>query len=219
MNRLKTFWGHFSLRAMSVLGAAGSLYDGPAALLPPNAGLYNYEALGDESVEERAGPVVAIVPNTSRPGETSAFAGAPPPSLPSPSRMPCIHLRQPTARLPTPLLRSMCGFVCVWPDEGAAWNEPFQTALDKPSVTPKDAEQRLSTINKLAEAFVSAAQVTVFQIVNELHLEPSAKTVRPIDAGGIAGGIKFLHKGQFFKVRSRCTPCLPACVSPRRGCC
>ncbi len=35
--------------------------------------------------------------------------------------------------------------------------------------------------------------------------------VQPIDVGGVAGGVKFLHAGQFFKV---CTT-LPLCLVPR----
>lgn len=36
-------------------------------------------------------------------------------------------------------------------------------------------------------------------IVDEIHLPYSEKSIRPVDAGGVAGGIKYVHDGIFFK--------------------
>ena len=66
-------------------------------------------------------------------------------------------------------------------------------------------------MNNMASAFVQAASSTVAKIMGELHLPPESRTLRPIDVGGVAGGVKYLHQGQFFKVcdthSHRCPPC------------
>jgi hypothetical protein len=36
-------------------------------------------------------------------------------------------------------------------------------------------------------------------IVDEIHLPYSEKSIRPVDAGGVAGGVKYAHDGIFFK--------------------
>ncbi len=88
----------------------------------------------------------------------------------------------------------------VFAGEGSLWNEPFQEALEKPSVMPMDAEERVEAINHLADSFVRAATDTFNSIMGELHLPAAERSLKPVDIGGVAGGVKYLHRGQFFKV-------------------
>ena len=85
--------------------------------------------------------------------------------------------------------------------EFTTWNQPFQLALDQPATLHNEAEARMTEINTLADGFVGAAGPVVQHILSEHHLAPSARSIPPLDIGGIAGGVKFLHRGQFFKVR------------------
>ena len=63
--------------------------------------------------------------------------------------------------------------------------------------------QRLSRVrqlHKLVHWFVGRAHHDVATIVQEESLPVARKTIKPIDAGGVAGGQKFLSKdGIFFK--------------------
>lgn len=51
------------------------------------------------------------------------------------------------------------------------------------------------------EDFTGEAQAIANIIITELHLPVEQKTIKPVDAGGIAGGVKFLVNDIFFKVR------------------
>jgi hypothetical protein len=72
-------------------------------------------------------------------------------------------------------------------------------------VTEKDsnAEQLVDISNKLTalvEDFTETASEVGKTIISELHLPPDQRQVKPIDAGGIAGGEKSIAKGIFFKL-------------------
>ncbi len=87
-------------------------------------------------------------------------------------------------------------------DAVAVWNEPFQTAVDLPSTLPRDAEERSVEINAIADRFVGAAEPVAMTILSELHAPVPSRTIRPVDVGGVAGGIKYSHAGLFLKVRA-----------------
>ncbi len=49
------------------------------------------------------------------------------------------------------------------------------------------------------QLFFAKSEKYAKTIVDEIHLPYSEKTIQPIDAGGVAGGVKYVHDGIFFK--------------------
>jgi Clustered mitochondria len=52
---------------------------------------------------------------------------------------------------------------------------------------------------RLVDEFTSNATVLAKRIISEMFLPDHRKTIKPVDAGGIAGGLKFIEQGTFFK--------------------
>lgn len=80
-----------------------------------------------------------------------------------------------------------------------AFNERFQAALDLPSATPREALVRARLVRRLVHEFSLEATRIARIIVSERHLPVEAKSIQPVDAGGIAGGQKFRHGSVFIK--------------------
>lgn len=55
-------------------------------------------------------------------------------------------------------------------------------------------------LHRLVSAFTEAAEAVAGRIFAEQHLPAVERTVKPISAGGVAGGVKFIRDGIFFKV-------------------
>ena len=78
--------------------------------------------------------------------------------------------------------------------EGRNWNKEFQVLVELP-----DSRIKFLGLRNLAHDFVYAA-VTYGKIIISEHCLPlSMKTIKPIDIGGIAGGLKFICQGILFK--------------------
>ena len=80
------------------------------------------------------------------------------------------------------------------------FNARLQAAVSMPGVTPEQRLARVRSVRKLVRWFVAQAHHDVHAIVSELSLPAARKTVKSVDAGGVAGGEKFLNKlGIFYK--------------------
>jgi len=93
------------------------------------------------------------------------------------------------------------------------WNQEFQALLDK-RLAENDSgnthtmfseendqliiQTRLE-IGEFAKQFVQQAVKIGKIIISEFSVGKTHKTIPPIDIGGIAGGLKYIHDGMFFK--------------------
>lgn len=59
-------------------------------------------------------------------------------------------------------------------------------------------------ITKLSVEFVEAAKTAALVIFAEKDRPLHSKAIKPINAGGLAGGTKYIHKGMFFKLVRDC---------------
>jgi hypothetical protein len=57
----------------------------------------------------------------------------------------------------------------------------------------------LQDLASLVKEFKEVAVLSVKKIVAEMRLPIAERSIVPVDAGGVAGGEKFIHKGVFFK--------------------
>ena len=73
------------------------------------------------------------------------------------------------------------------------WNENLQKCLKE------EAPLKYELLSQLGNDFVSAATKYGKIIISELYLPYHQKTIKPVDAGGIMGGEKYLCQGIFFK--------------------
>lgn len=74
------------------------------------------------------------------------------------------------------------------------WNKEFQEILAQP-----DSREKYRTLQELGHDFVYAAKTYGKIIISEIELPEDAKTIKSIDAGGIAGGEKYICQSIFFK--------------------
>ncbi|EFA80095.1 leucine-rich repeat-containing protein [Heterostelium album PN500] len=74
------------------------------------------------------------------------------------------------------------------------WNDEFQTLL-----AMEDTELKFRKLSHLARDFVYAAKIYATIIINELCLPFEQKSLRPVDMGGFAGGLKYYCQGILFK--------------------
>jgi hypothetical protein len=97
----------------------------------------------------------------------------------------------------------------------SVWNQRFQELVSLPDSEPKfhklgylahDFEHAAETYGKIIIRYLATSMWNVcrcFPYVigsSERFMPVSAKTIKPIDLGGIAGGDKFLTRGILFKV-------------------
>eukprot|EP01122_Echinamoeba_exundans_P010551 TRINITY_DN3977_c0_g2_i1.p1 TRINITY_DN3977_c0_g2~~TRINITY_DN3977_c0_g2_i1.p1 ORF type:complete len:2020 (-),score=323.99 TRINITY_DN3977_c0_g2_i1:241-6300(-) len=85
------------------------------------------------------------------------------------------------------------------PTQGRDWNAEFQTLLSLPSATPDDVIARERGILVFYEEFVASVKRIASVIVSEVALPPAAKSIKPLNVGGIAGGMKFIVNNIFMK--------------------
>lgn len=78
--------------------------------------------------------------------------------------------------------------------ETSNWNDLFQTAVDM-----EEGPKKCKALSTLGRDFVYTSKTYGKIIISELSLPPEKKTVKPVDAGGIAGGMKYIAAGIFFK--------------------
>jgi Clustered mitochondria/Translation initiation factor eIF3 subunit 135 len=79
------------------------------------------------------------------------------------------------------------------------WNTEYQTLLDQSTSSAESETQRIAHLCRLSNEFSLLARYLGRTIISEASLPTSAKSVKPVDAGGIAGGEKFISHGIFFK--------------------
>lgn len=93
------------------------------------------------------------------------------------------------------------GQVLTQEDEGAmTWNEAFQRAIDLPETNDTVKLEKMEMIAKIAQDFVSTAQLFGRIIISEVFLSNDNKTFKPsVAAGGNAGGEKYILNGILFK--------------------
>ena len=74
------------------------------------------------------------------------------------------------------------------------WNSQFQAALDM-----KDGKEKWEQLAHLARDFVYCSKTYGKIIISEYYLPDEKKTIKPLQAGGIAGGSKYICSSIFFK--------------------
>eukprot|EP01132_Coremiostelium_polycephalum_P005399 gene5399-6734_t len=79
------------------------------------------------------------------------------------------------------------------------WNESFQELLDKPVKSLEDERLRNQSITFFSELLANQAIKYVKTLVREVHFDPMLKTIKPYDAGGLAGGEKIKIDNMFIK--------------------
>eukprot|EP00013_Stygamoeba_regulata_P007665 CAMPEP_0177641970 /NCGR_PEP_ID=MMETSP0447-20121125/7343_1 /TAXON_ID=0 /ORGANISM="Stygamoeba regulata, Strain BSH-02190019" /LENGTH=984 /DNA_ID=CAMNT_0019144109 /DNA_START=147 /DNA_END=3101 /DNA_ORIENTATION=+ len=85
------------------------------------------------------------------------------------------------------------------------WNSEFQEVMTFGHLLYCDSQPgtvRLARYGRLSEIsrnFTHAAETYAKIIISELCLPPEQKSIRPSEAGGIAGGLKYVVQGIFFK--------------------
>jgi hypothetical protein len=84
------------------------------------------------------------------------------------------------------------------------WNSEFQTLWDETlaensATSLEDIYLTRAKIGTLAREFTDSATRIAKILVSEVFLPASQKTVRPIDVGGVGGGLKYVHRNVFFK--------------------
>eukprot|EP01065_Artemidia_motanka_P045603 TRINITY_DN6733_c0_g1_i1.p1 TRINITY_DN6733_c0_g1~~TRINITY_DN6733_c0_g1_i1.p1 ORF type:complete len:1742 (+),score=470.97 TRINITY_DN6733_c0_g1_i1:80-5305(+) len=82
------------------------------------------------------------------------------------------------------------------------WNAEFQNLLESSALTPEEEAVRADRLRKFVEDFRVAIMPLAMTIIEERHLPDSRKTIPPAkkaDAGGVAGGDKYIQDGFFFK--------------------
>jgi hypothetical protein len=84
------------------------------------------------------------------------------------------------------------------------WNKEFQALLDAAlSLSERNVSETHECSRRLSQfvdEFTLQAQQIGEVILSELFLPVQQRTYKPIDAGGVAGGVKFLEQNIFFKV-------------------
>jgi Clustered mitochondria len=85
------------------------------------------------------------------------------------------------------------------------WNSEFQEVMtfghelycDSQPITVRLA--RYGRLSEISRNFTHAAETYAKIIISELCLPRSQKSIQPSDAGGVAGGLKYVVQGIFFK--------------------
>ncbi|KAF2070452.1 hypothetical protein CYY_008232 [Polysphondylium violaceum] len=78
--------------------------------------------------------------------------------------------------------------------KGKDWNGEFQNLLSQ-----SNSEQKFRKLSHLAKDFVFTAKSYATIIINELCIPIELKTIKPVDMGGFAGGLKYHCQGILFK--------------------
>eukprot|EP01062_Namystynia_karyoxenos_P073169 TRINITY_DN70008_c0_g1_i1.p1 TRINITY_DN70008_c0_g1~~TRINITY_DN70008_c0_g1_i1.p1 ORF type:complete len:1886 (+),score=473.69 TRINITY_DN70008_c0_g1_i1:180-5837(+) len=82
------------------------------------------------------------------------------------------------------------------------WNSEFQGLIEQSALTSHELAERAARLKKFAAEFHAAVLPLARTIIEERHLPESHKTIpaaASADAGGKAGGDKYIYKGFFFK--------------------
>ena len=82
----------------------------------------------------------------------------------------------------------------VLKNAGCYWNTEFQHALDM-----DEGRAQWTKLAKLAHDFVYCSKTYGKIIITEYYLPEAEKTIKSVDAGGVAGGSKFICSNIFFK--------------------
>lgn len=76
----------------------------------------------------------------------------------------------------------------------AVWNDEFQDVVEMAATTPQEVKNRSRSIKEIARTFADTAKPVAAGIIQERNASGGA-----VNVGGVAGGLKFSVKGQFFK--------------------
>lgn len=80
-------------------------------------------------------------------------------------------------------------------DVNSKWRIAFIQARALPN-----AEEREVALTSFCAEFLDAAKTAALVIFSELDKPLQERTIQPVGVGGVAGGVKFIHKGIFFKL-------------------
>jgi len=84
------------------------------------------------------------------------------------------------------------------------WNSEFQSLWDETLAENRETSLEAmyvtrAKIGTLAREFTDSATRIAKVLISEVFLPASQKSVRPIDVGGVGGGLKYVHHNVFFK--------------------
>eukprot|EP01133_Synstelium_polycarpum_P011483 gene11483-13388_t len=79
------------------------------------------------------------------------------------------------------------------------WNESFQELLDRPINSLEEERVRNQSITLFSQHLANTAITYVKTLVQEAHMAPEIKSIKPFEAGGFAGGEKFRIDNMFIK--------------------
>ncbi|GAM22133.1 hypothetical protein SAMD00019534_053080 [Acytostelium subglobosum LB1] len=79
------------------------------------------------------------------------------------------------------------------------WNEAFQELLDRPINSHEEERLRNHNIAHFSQILANTATKYIRTLVQEVHIAPDMKSIKPFDAGGFAGGEKFVIDNMFIK--------------------
>ncbi|EFA79915.1 hypothetical protein PPL_06735 [Heterostelium album PN500] len=79
------------------------------------------------------------------------------------------------------------------------WNESFQELLDRPVNSHEEERVRNLNISHFSQILANTAKKYVKALVQEVHIAPELKSIKPFEAGGFAGGEKFRIDNMFIK--------------------
>jgi hypothetical protein len=68
--------------------------------------------------------------------------------------------------------------------------------MSMPQNSIESQVEKILSVYKLSNAFEIAAKESAVTIIKEVSLPNNNKSIPSIDAGGIAGGEKYIHKGK-----------------------
>lgn len=77
------------------------------------------------------------------------------------------------------------------------WNEEWQQVVLCSALTPEERQEKQQKLTVIAREFAAAAAPVARLIAEQSRRKE--KRLNSVDAGGIAGGVKFVHNGIFYK--------------------
>lgn len=90
---------------------------------------------------------------------------------------------------------------CENEGETISWNEAFQVGLEE-FFGERRALKKMELVENLralVQTFNITAESIARVLIQEVHLPEPLKTIKPLDSGGVAGGMKFRRSNIFFK--------------------
>ena len=86
----------------------------------------------------------------------------------------------------------------IKPDADRDWNDEYQHLVEQEVSSSGELFAKYAGINALLDQFLETAKRQGETIISEVNLPVEQKSIRPVDVGGVAGGLKFFSKGYYY---------------------